>query len=640
MERHPYLVELLGCVDAEAVAACANNLLATGTPLAAFEALTLDLSRKDAKKGRVLAELLHAKAVAAGNRRAEATASLSLALCAFSRYDLGETIRRSVTAAALFAELGDKGGEGYAQNSIGRYYGACEDFPTALEHYERALELFADAGVQQGKLIALNNIGLTEYHLRNYEDGLRITEAAVEEAVAAGNVWLSVMTQSTAGVCLVALGNQRLDSDPAAARGYFERAVVHLEACVDKSRDLGLAQRTAHALIELAGAHAGLGNFPVASAYNEEGLRLARAFGRPNYIAEGLATRGWILIRASHGREGSGALKHALNYVVQQPGAKQQESHICRMLEQFYRQRGQDKVAQRYLNRALAIEEFVRQGAALRVRANREERHLLNQVSLERMRYQERLKETESALAHASRLSLAGEISAGVTHEIRQPLTAALSAIQAARRYLAAGMPNLAAADAALKLAERSVLRSNEVTAKLKAFISKHEMRRAAVNLNHVIADSLALTQWACNSHAVQVRCTLAPALPEMTGDALLLTQVMINLISNAVEAMTEAAAEERILEISAAALPPDDLIVVVIDHGRGISKELMGRLFTPFTTTRESGMGLGLSLCRTIAEAHLGRIELVRSLPGHTEFRLILPRAPGPGGSGAVAKP
>jgi C4-dicarboxylate-specific signal transduction histidine kinase len=251
----------------------------------------------------------------------------------------------------------------------------------------------------------------------------------------------------------------------------------------------------------------------------------------------------------------------------------------------------------------------------------------------ERKRAEEAYREAQLELAHANRLASMGQLTASITHEVNQPITAAITYALAARRFLKAEPPNFHEVDDALSLIVKEGNRAGEVVERVRALIKKAPARKDAVAIDDAILEVIALTRAEAANNSVSVRTQFAEGLPRVQGDRVQLQQVMLNLILNAIQSMSGVADGNRELHISTVSIEPDGVCVAVRDTGPGLSLETLSRLFEPFYTTKSEGMGMGLSICRSIIEAHGGRLWAIRCEPQGALFQFTVPaaRADGP---------
>jgi PAS domain S-box-containing protein len=252
----------------------------------------------------------------------------------------------------------------------------------------------------------------------------------------------------------------------------------------------------------------------------------------------------------------------------------------------------------------------------------------LRTVEAEARENERRYREVQLELAHANRVATTGQLTASITHEVNQPITAAVTYALAARRFLSAEPPNLREVDDALSLIVKEGNRAGEVVGRIRALIKKAPARKDAVAINDAILEIIALTRAEAANNSVSVRTQLAEGLPRVQGDRVQLQQVLLNLIINAIEAMRDVGEEERELLISTRN-EPDGVSVEVRDSGPGFAPADLERVFEAFYTTKPSGLGLGLSICRSIIEAHNGQLWASPNVPHGAIFGFIAPAHP-----------
>jgi two-component system sensor kinase FixL len=241
----------------------------------------------------------------------------------------------------------------------------------------------------------------------------------------------------------------------------------------------------------------------------------------------------------------------------------------------------------------------------------------------EQRRAEERESALQSELAHVSRVSAVGQLSSALAHELNQPLTAIMNYASAAKMRLAQNPQNektVTLLDRAIGQAERA----GAIIQRLRAFLEKREPQRASQDLNAVLQEAIALGFVGSVDEGIKLILDLASDLPPVQVDKVQIQQVLVNLIRNATEAMRNA--PTRDLVISSYRAGPHLVEVSVADTGPGISEAVANQLFEAFVTTKEKGMGVGLSICRTIVEAHGGRISTAPNRPNGTIFKIQLP--------------
>jgi len=249
----------------------------------------------------------------------------------------------------------------------------------------------------------------------------------------------------------------------------------------------------------------------------------------------------------------------------------------------------------------------------------------LRTVEAEARESERRYREVQLELAHANRVATTGQLTASITHEVNQPITAAVTYALAARRWLSAEPPNFHEVDDALSLIVKEGIRAGEVVGRIRALIKKAPARKDAVEINDAILEVIALTRTEAANNSVSVRTQLAEGLPRVQGDRVQLQQVLLNLILNAIEAMRDIGEDERELLVSSRN-EPDGVSVEVRDSGPGFAPAARERVFEAFYTTKPGGLGLGLSICRSIIEAHGGRLSASGNEGPGATFQFTLP--------------
>ena len=231
-------------------------------------------------------------------------------------------------------------------------------------------------------------------------------------------------------------------------------------------------------------------------------------------------------------------------------------------------------------------------------------------------------------LAHAGRLATIGELTATIAHEVNQPLAAILANVDAAELLLESGKAGLEDVRHILAEVRKDDLRASEVIRRLRALLAKHEMARERVELNETIAEVLAVLGAEAGRRQVELATDLDPTLPRVLGDRVHLQQVVLNLVVNAMDAMADTHVSQRRVAVRTALRQDGSVEVAVTDRGHGIERADMSKLFESFFTTKQRGMGLGLSIARSIVESHGGRIWAEADAGGGATFRFTLPAA------------
>jgi len=231
-------------------------------------------------------------------------------------------------------------------------------------------------------------------------------------------------------------------------------------------------------------------------------------------------------------------------------------------------------------------------------------------------------------LAHMNRSAAIGQMSASIVHEINQPLAAIVLNAGTGLRWLARDTPNVEKAAYALKNIVGDGNRASQVVETLRAMFKKELSNRTLVDVNDAIRGVLTLLHIELNEHEVLTKASLKEGLPRVTADRVQLQQVIFNLVTNAIEAMSSTTAGERILRLRSEATETGECIVAIADTGPGIEPEALQRIFEPFFTSKSKGMGMGLSISRSIVEAHGGRLWVTGNTPRGAVFQFVLPVA------------
>jgi C4-dicarboxylate-specific signal transduction histidine kinase len=239
-------------------------------------------------------------------------------------------------------------------------------------------------------------------------------------------------------------------------------------------------------------------------------------------------------------------------------------------------------------------------------------------------------RERESAdqfeLARVSRLTTMGAMTASIAHEINQPLAAIAANANAGLRWLSRQTPDLEEVHAALKRINTDAHRASEVIQGIRSIFKKAPQQGALIDINDVVLEVLALVHGELINYRVSAISNLLPSLPRVRADRVQLQQVILNLIMNAVEAMGTVADGARVLNVASQLDEPNAVLVTVQDTGPGIDPNRMDRIFDAFFSTKSSGMGMGLFICRSIVESHGGRLWATAAVPQGAMFHLVLP--------------
>jgi C4-dicarboxylate-specific signal transduction histidine kinase len=243
-------------------------------------------------------------------------------------------------------------------------------------------------------------------------------------------------------------------------------------------------------------------------------------------------------------------------------------------------------------------------------------------------RTEESLWRSQTEVERVTRVATLGEqeLTAAIAHQINQPLTGVVSSANACLRWLANEPPNVEAARRSVERIINDGKRAGEVISRIRALARNAPALRVWLNINDLIRESLALVRPEIQENRIWLRTGLSEDLPHISGDRVQLQQVILNLLTNAIEAMSGPDQVQRELSIISAKDGPNGVLVAVQDSGKGLDETALMRLFDAFYTTKPEGMGMGLAICRTIIEAHDGELSAMPNAPRGAKFEFRLP--------------
>jgi C4-dicarboxylate-specific signal transduction histidine kinase len=244
----------------------------------------------------------------------------------------------------------------------------------------------------------------------------------------------------------------------------------------------------------------------------------------------------------------------------------------------------------------------------------------------ERKRAEDAYYDAQAELARVTRISALGALAASISHDVNQPLAAVVTNADACTIWLSGDPPNLEEARAAVDCIAREGTRASDVVRHIRAMFTKTATERAKLHLNELIREVAALMQPEASKHHTEIETELAADLPATMGDRVQLQQVVVNLIQNSIDAMSGVTDRPKLLTIRSEGHGPDEVLVAVRDSGVGIDRKDERRLFDAFFTTKAKGMGMGLSISRSIIEAHGGRLWATTNSDHGATFQFTLP--------------
>jgi signal transduction histidine kinase len=263
-------------------------------------------------------------------------------------------------------------------------------------------------------------------------------------------------------------------------------------------------------------------------------------------------------------------------------------------------------------------------------------RRTVAREAFERRRAEEQARKHEAALAHVARVSMMGEMAAQMAHELNQPLSAIVSYARGCTRRMQSGAERPAEILDVLDQISAQAVRASEIIKRLRAFVRKGEPKRERVQLNDLVRNALRFAEVEAKDYGVTVRFEPAPKVPPVKADAIQLEQVVLNLVRNGFEAMRKADGSNREIEIHTAIDDNAWVRCAVRDTGVGIPADIADTLFEPFATTKSDGLGMGLSISRSIIESHGGRLWATPNPGSGTTFQFTLPIVNGERAHGA----
>jgi signal transduction histidine kinase len=247
-------------------------------------------------------------------------------------------------------------------------------------------------------------------------------------------------------------------------------------------------------------------------------------------------------------------------------------------------------------------------------------------IALQITRREREYRQVQNELAHANRVATMGQLTASIAHELKQPLSAVVTDGYAGLRWLRRQPPEIEKAAQSVEQMIKDVTRASDVIDGIHSLLKKHAPSKEKLDINGAILELVGLIQSEMIKNSVTARMELAESLPHIEGDRIQLQQVILNLMINSIQAMSDLVERERELHVTTELIASEGVRVGVRDSGPGFSAENLQRLFAPFYTTKPNGMGMGLSICRSIIEDHGGRLWASRIDPQGALFQFTIP--------------
>lgn len=269
----------------------------------------------------------------------------------------------------------------------------------------------------------------------------------------------------------------------------------------------------------------------------------------------------------------------------------------------------------------LAIEHFTRTGELIALRVDITD---IKDAQVALRDRDERLRELQMEFTHVSRLSAMGEMAATLAHELNQPLTAVMNYVQAGRRLLNAPDTDVERTTELMSKAADQAQRAGDIIRRLRSFVARGESERLPEDMNDVVREACALALVGARSDGIDVDMDMDESLPPVLIDRVQIQQVLVNLVRNSVDAMMDQ--DERAISVRTVCNGADTIEVAIADNGPGLTPDIAAHLFEPFNTSKPDGMGIGLTVCRSIIDEHGGRIWSTPGDGGGAVFRFTVP--------------
>jgi signal transduction histidine kinase len=516
-------------------------------------------------------------------------------------------------AARINERLGNREGLAKAYNNVAAILQTAGDYDQALDYFQRSLAMYEEEGKVGLQGASLNNIGLLHFEREEYDEAMAAYEQALSFARNAGDQQQAALSLNNMGM----IWEQRGDLERALAR--YRESLAIREEIGDRQgalvcrHNIGLIQATqghfAEGLANLEGAVAEARALEVLELERDALESLSLALENAGETARALAVYKEFKATDDTLRAQERSRQIIAAKTRYEVDLKDREIEVLR----------KDKEIERSRRNALLV------GAAFSV--------LVMVLLFQRYRFQKRaadeIRRTNDALrrahqdleraardelAHVARVATLGELAAAFAHELNQPLAAIQANARAGRNYLDQPGTGLEEVGGALEDIGEDAGRAREIISNLRRLMRKGEMRRERVAVAAMVADALRIIRPECDRQGVALDLEAAPDLPPVMGDRVQLQQVVINLVQNAASAMAGAAVADPMVSVRSARVGEAEVEVAVIDHGPAVADEVLGEMFEPFFTTRPRGLGMGLAICRTIIEAHGGRIAARRN--------------------------
>jgi len=509
-------------------------------------------------------------------------------------------------ALRLRESLGDELGIAKGYNNIANVLHSTGKFDDALGYYRQSLALYESVGNQALVAGSLNNIGLLHYDRQEYDQALEAYERAVE------------------------IGRQ-IDDKPEMANSFnnlgmvyeareqWSEALERYRASLDLRTSVGDRAGAMVCLHNIGVVNSHLGNHEQAIQQLEEALAEVRALGIQELARDNLHE-----LALAHRR--AGQLDRALDYYIQYKTADDEFRDLERSRQMFAAQtryevdlkdreievlRKDKEIEESRRNALLAMAVLSILIIILVFQRYRFQKRAATEIQLTNDALRKAHTELEQAardeLAHVARVATMGELAAAFAHELNQPLAAIQANARAGSNFLQ--REDQGEVEAALQDIGEDAGRAREIIQNLRRLMRKGEIRQESVDINTTVHEVLRFVKPETTRLGVEVNLETVAGLSRVTGDRIQLQQVILNLVQNAARAMAEQPGEHPAIKVVTSRPDEGGVEVAVIDQGPPVSDDLLNDMFEPFFTTKDGGLGMGLAICRTIIEAHGGRL-------------------------------
>lgn len=527
-------------------------------------------------------------------------------------------------ALEIQRDLDDRLAIAKSYNNLGNVYYVIERYDESLRYLRDSLEVYEGLGERGLVASSLNNIALVLVKQGRFDEALPDLERALSTATDAGDRHMTALSHNNLGLVHE-------------ERGDLDRALDAYTHSLEVRREIEDRQGVAISLHNVAVIHTRLGEYDRALETLDEALEVATAI-RVTEIERDIH----LAISDAHERRGdaASALEAYKRHKVAHDALFDEET--SRRISELETKHEMDRKNREIeiLRRNQELQRTVRNiliaaGVSLSIlivllyrafrakdRAHRELRAAHEAL---RVAQEERVRAARAELAHVSRVATLGEMTSALAHEIKQPLTAILSNAQAARRFLGADRPDLGEVDGALGDIAGSADRAREIIARLRHLMRGGEPKTETLVVGDALRDIEVFLRADAAKHDVGFTLDVDAGVPPVAADRIQLQQVALNLVHNATEAV---AATGRAGEIRVRVYAGGDgtVRVAVVDDGDPVPGAVVERMFEPFYTTKGDGLGMGLAICRTIAESHDGELVAERNATGGLTVELRLP--------------